>query len=74
MKAYAVQLLAVETTTDKIENLKKVMDETGAVGINPAYPFAYVLWLTPEKAVEGFKRLEKVFDHCKLVKNVAEIP
>ena len=26
------------------------------------------------EAVEGFKRLEKVFSHCKLVRNVAEIP
>lgn len=74
MKAYAVQLLADETTTLKVVDLKKVMEETGAVGINPDYPFAYVLWRTPKQAVEGFKRLEKVFSHCKLVKNVAEIP
>ena len=74
MKAYAVQLLADETTTAKIEDLKTVMEETGAVGINPDYPFAYVLWRKSEQAVEGFKRLEKVFSHCKLVRNVAEIP
>ena len=74
MKAYAVQLLAAETTTLKVVDLKKVMEETGAVGINPDYPFAYVLWRTSEQAVEGFKRLEKVFSHCKLVRNVAEIP
>ena len=73
MKAFAVQLMAVDTVL-KTKEMKQVMDQTNAVGIHPDYPFAYIMWRTHKERMAGFKMLEKIFDHCKVVSNIAEIP
>ena len=72
MKVYAVQLLAAETIS-KVERMKQIMETTSAIGVNPDYPFAYVLWRTQEQMLLGFRLFERDFTHAKIVDNVAEI-
>ena len=73
IKAYAIQLQAMETVA-KTEEFKELMDKTGSLGVNPDYPFAYVLYRTHEERMKAFEKLSKVFDYCKVVENVAYIP
>lgn len=73
MKAYAIELNAEETII-KVKELQQLIESTKAVGVHPAYPFAYVMFRTHEAQINGYKEFKKVFDHCKAVKNVAEIP
>lgn len=71
IKAYAVQLNAMETV-NKIEEFKALTE--GSLGVNPDFPFAYVLYRTHEERMKAFEELSKVFDYCKVVENVAYIP
>lgn len=73
MKVFAIELKAFESIA-KIKALQKLMDSTNAVGIHPDHPFAYVLFRTHDDLINGFKEYSKVFEYCKIVKNVAEIP
>lgn len=73
MIAYAIRLNS-EETIEKIKELQRLIEETGAVGIHPDHPYAYVMFRTPEDQINGFKVFSRVFIRCKLVANVAEIP
>ena len=73
IKAYAIQLQAMETV-DKVKEFGSLVEKTGSLGVNPDYPFAYVLYKTHEERMKAFKEFDKVFDYCKVVKNVAYIP
>ena len=73
IKAYAIQLKAEETIT-KTQEFKEIGDRTGYIGVHPDFPFAYVLYRTPEEQIKAFEEFNKVFDYCKVVKNVAYIP
>lgn len=71
-KAYAIKLVAMDTIY-KLDELSKLMDETGSLGVHPNFPFAYVLYKTHKERMKGFKAFRKVFRYCKVVKTVAYI-
>jgi hypothetical protein len=73
MRTYAIRLNVAETI-DKIKELQHLIEETGAVGIHPDHPYAYVMFRTPDDQVNGFKLFSQTFRRCHLVANVAEIP
>lgn len=73
MIAYAIRLNA-EETIEKIKELQYLIEVTGAVGVHPDHPYAYVMFRTPDDQVNGFKLFSQTFRRCHLVANVAEIP
>ena len=73
IKAYAIQLRAVETMV-KTKLFKEITEKTGYIGIHPDFPFAYVVYRTREEQIKAFKEFNKVFAYCKIVENVCYIP
>ena len=73
MIAHAIRLNAAEMI-EKIKELQRLIEETGAVGVHPDHPYAYVMFRTPEEQINGFKLFSLAFRRCHLVANVAEIP
>lgn len=71
---YAVQLKAQELTeAHKIKNFKRIAERIGYSGVNPSYPYCYVLFDTRPKQMQAYDELSTIFTHCKVVKNEAYI-
>ena len=67
---YAIQLKAQELTEkNKIRNFKRIVERIGYSGVNPNYPYCYVLFDTRPKQMQAYDELSTLFSHCNVVKN-----
>lgn len=68
-KIYCLQLMANETML-KGNLFATLTQMTGYCGVNPDYPYVYVVYRTSKERNKAFKTFKKHFDHCKVVANV----
>jgi endonuclease IV len=71
--AYAIQFDSNETVI-KTKEFVDLFQKTGCIGVHPDFPHTYALYLTKNKQLKAFKEYSKVFEHCKIVANIAYIP
>ena len=68
IKLYMLQLLAEESMTEASE-FNSLTEETNYCGVYPEYPYVYVAYRTNEERLAAFHKFDKVFKHCKVVRN-----